>query len=283
MEKTKNKKYCVCVDGSIFSEYGLDLTLDEFFDSSKDVFVGLHIKQKNQSDLPFKMKSESIYSYIESKLITSLSKDKYFIQIIEEDNSKRHPIAQVYDCCVKLEYNYLIVGFQGTSKKQKNEITNGIKYLITNVHLPCFIIKDFTPRKEKKNKGYIWLACIDTHNSRGWKAFHEAINFIDNEKDTILCMHFNASKNEKELVEKCFLQECEEHKIKNKQFIIQEYNSSRSISDQIVDYVNHCQETPDFVILGHNSSKYSNYKLDVMISPAVGIMSKAYTNIMFYS
>lgn len=46
-------------------------------------------------------------------------------------------------------------------------------YLINNVTLPTFIIKEYNPKNEKKYKNYKWLMCIDYPNKRVWNAFYK--------------------------------------------------------------------------------------------------------------
>lgn len=274
-------KYCVSIDGSVFSEFALDFTIDELMnDSSDKKIIATHIKIANQDNLPFKMQSKSIHSYIESKLIGNFNRDKYFIQIFEEDKKQVHAIAQIYESCLKFNYDYMIVGFQGTSKNEKNEITHGIMYILTSVHLPCFIIKEYIPRNQKKNKAYVWLACIDHHHSRGWKAFTSACSFIK-ENDTVIITHFSNNSKETELIEKEFHSLNEKLKIKHFKTNFQELDSKKTIGQQIVEIVNYSEITPDFVILGHNTTKYSSD--NVQSSPAVEVMKKAYTNILFHS
>lgn len=286
MEKNNKKlkdvnKFCVSVDGSKFSECAFEFVLNEIMPlGTEESIVAMHIKAANQSSLPFKSQAESIYSYLESKFIGALCKDRYFIQILEEDKRAAHAIAQVYDNCIKLGFNYIVVGFQGTSKKQKDEITKGIMYLITTIHLPCFIMKDYTPRKQKKLGGYVWLTCIDNHDSKGWKAFVSACPFIL-ENDMVICTHFGTNNEQKTLIENEFNKYCENYNIKNNKAEFLEFNSKKSIAQQIVDWVNYSDITPDFIILGHNPSKYTHDSL--CTSPAIEVMKKACTNVLFFS
>lgn len=286
MEKTqKNKpeinKYCVSVDGSIFSECAFEFVLNEIMPlGTEESIVAMHIKAQNQNSIPFKSQADSIYSYLESKFIGTLCKERYFIQILEEDKKAIHAIAQVYENCLKLGFNYMIVGFQGTSKKQKDEITKGMLYLISVIHLPCFIIKDYTPRKQKKTGGYVWLACIDNHGSKGWKAFSSACPFIL-DSDIVVCTHFSSSKEEKSLIEDEFIKHCDKFNIKNRKVDFPEYNIKKSVAQQIVDWVNYSDITPDFIIIGHNPGKYNNDTLSS--SPAIEVMKKACTNVLFHS
>ena len=58
-------------------------------------------------------------------------------------------------------------------------------------------------------------------------------------------------------------------------------DSHLTVSQEILNYVNYTENTPDFVVLGHNTSIYRE---DVhKDSPAVEVLKKAQTNILFYT
>lgn len=287
MEKISSDyhKFCVSVDGSSFSEFAFEFSLNELLlgnkENTNDILICTHIKTSDQNTLPFKMQAETIYSYLESKLIGSLNKDRYTIHMLDHDNKKEHPIATVYDDCLKFSYNYLIVGFQGTTKRdKKDEISKGIFYLMTKVRIPCFIIKEYIPRSKKSNESYFWLAFVDTHNGRGWKAFKSACPFISS-NDTVVCTHLSGKNSEKKLIEEEFKKMCVQYKIKNYKYDDLNVDGKKSISQQIIEIVNYSEKTPDFIIIGHNTLKYTQ---DTLInSPTIDIMKKAYTNIVFHS
>ena len=177
----------------------------------------------------------------------------------------------------------------------RGKLTYNIKYLIDNITIPTFIMREFTQRKEKKNGGYLWMVCIDYPNSRGWNAFDNALKYIT-DKDKILCLHVkNKSKSSEDLdlMIKQFKEICDKKGIKNCEFAYEdcedisnndksyEYgNCNKYISDKIVQKINQATEWPDFVIMGHNTD-YKNSKGNV--SPVIEVLLRAYTNIFYYS
>lgn len=274
-------KFCVSLDGSKFSEYGLDLISLELFNKENDLLNVVHVKHLNQKNLPFNQQHENISSYATSKLVGKFLKDKYYVILQEPDKNYTHPLHQIHDYCLKSNADYLVVGFHGTTeKKNKNDLTSGIMYVIKQIHIPCIIVKEFVPREKKKNKCYTWLACIDTHLSRGWKALLKSFPLM-NQKDQLICLHLTINDNDKKLVETELSKLCVEYNIKNYKMNMTPFNSKASIAQQIIDQVNYCEETPDFIILGHNSQKYDSNNISQ--TPCVEIIQKAYTNIVFHS
>lgn len=274
-------KFCVSLDGSKYSEFGLDLTSLELFKKENDLLMAVHVKHLNQKSLPFNLQCENISSYATSKLVGKFMKDKYYVILQEPDKTYTHPLNQIHDYCVKNNVDYLIVGFHGTTEnKKKDDITSGIMYLIKQIHIPCIIVKEFIPRDKKKNKGYVWLACIDTHLSRGWKALLKSFPLMK-EEDELICLHLTSNDNEKKLVETEFYKLCKEFNIKKNKMNLAPFNSKQSIAQQIIEQVNFCDNAPDFIVLGHNSQKYDINSINQ--TPCVEIIRKAYTNIVFHS
>jgi hypothetical protein len=271
----KNINFCISLDGSDFSEYGFDLAMNELMEKEDKINV-VHIKQPNQNDLPFQAQSESIKSYADSKLCTRFTSDNYTMKFKDLEDKFSHPILQIYDTLNFLKFDNMVIGFKGPAKKEKGVISKGIQAILTQVHIPVFIIKEYIPRNKCENNGYIWLACIDNYGSRSWRAFNSALNYI-RPNDTVLCTHFSSSKEQKDKISVAFTKLCEKYKIENFKTFFPDYDNSKSIAYHINDYINHCDKTPNFVVLGHNPEKY--YNKDPMTSPAVEVMKIAQTNI----
>lgn len=284
MEKTneiEGKKICLSVDGSVNSESAVCLVLEEILNSKLDSILAIHIKYDNQNSLPFNLQVSSIKSYIESKLVGSLNTDKYFVSIQDPEKKFDHALSQVYNSCVQQKVDFIAMGFQGTSnKKNLSEISRGIKNVVTSFQIPSLIIKEYIPRKDKKNNAYIWMACIDSHSTRGWKAFESSSKFI-NPKDKIICGHFSVNDREKELIREEFVKHCDAHGFKNHEFLDIPFDNKKTVGAHIYEYVNYIEDTPDFIILGHNPGKYLTDN-NIDNSPAIEVMKKAQTNIIFH-
>jgi len=280
MLKEEKINFCVSLDGSDYSEYGLDLVLNELMGKDDKVNI-VHIKVPDQEDLPFQAQYKSIKSYSESKCISKLTFDKYSIQFKDPEKKFSHPILQIYDIANYMKFDNMVIGYQGPiRKKEKNVISKGMTAIITQVHLPVFIVKEYIPRNKCENNGYIWLVCIDKHHCRSWKAFNSALNFIQS-NDTVICTHFSSCSNEKKKIFDEFTNLCQQNNIKNTDIYSTDFDNSKSIAYQINDYINHCQKTPNFVVLGHNPEKYC--QKSELTSPAVEIMKQAQTNIYIHS
>lgn len=270
-------KFALSVDGSMYALNSFNFVMHEFFTLSDFIFV-YHIKAPNQLDLPYAMQAVTIKSLYESKLISTFTKEHYSLEISDQDLKEVNHISQVYSMAVKAGSNVMFVGFQGSQTKPKEELTSNIRYLIKNVKLPCFIIKDYNPRSEKQSKGYLWLVCIEAPNSRSWNAFLFALNYIK-KNDQIICFHINHNSGTGEKIKSEFEELCSNNSLSTYSF--QQIDSTLTVSSLILNNVNYTENTPDFVVIGHNSSKYTEE--GGKESPAVEVLKKAQTNILFYT
>lgn len=162
-------KFCVSVDGSKFSDFGFELVLNEFF-KKRDKLLVTHISnQDNLNNTPFIALPDTIQTRYETKLLGKLLQQDYNIVIQPLDKNMVHAIEQVFDICVANNCNIMMLGFQGyKADKIKKEITKGTIFMIENVHIPTFILKDYTPRSEKPTEGYRWFVGIENSNSKSF-------------------------------------------------------------------------------------------------------------------
>lgn len=276
---SSTNKICISVDGSNYSAMAFDIALNELYKKENEIHL-INISNPKAKDLPFNMQPESIRSNFQGKLVTKLPKSKYFVQFQNKQIQDRHSLERVYEIATSLQSDVLVVGFQSKPNKLKNEITSGIRFIIENINIPTFIIKEYIPREKTKSLGYIWLACIDTSESLAFNALTKALKYMDAEKDQIVCLHVGSDNGIIEQIENNFAKFTKENRLKDsKVIILREIKESRA--DSICEYVNFTPDTPNFVILGHNKSKYLYNKY--LKSPCEGIIRHAWTNIFFQS
>lgn len=268
------KNILVAVNGSRFCSSAFNFAFKELR-KDKDILHVVHIKIKDQSGLPFNKQAQTIQSEYETKLYSSLIKELYTLNVFDEEKQENTKLFQIYQFCEKKKVEMIVVGFQGNKERPKSEITKNIRFILTSVRIPVFIMKEYIPRNEKKSKCFSWLICIDANNSRGWQSFLQVIKVIHSE-DIVTCFHIKTNKKSEENIQEAFFEICKENGITKTSFVLKE--NEKTIGDTIVNYINYSDDTPDYVILGH-----SNEYIDIMSSPAAIVLQKAQTNLFFYS
>lgn len=271
------KNILVSVNGSRYCKFSFAFALNELR-KDKDRLNLVHIKVKEQKDLPFNKQAETIKSEFETKLLSSLPRENYSIAVLDHDMKEPTKLSQVYKYSAKLNCVYLVVGFQGSRERPKTDLTKNIQFILKTIRLPTFIMKEYIPRSEKKSKNFVWLACVESNNSRGWASFNRVLELFKPE-DQIICLHIKDNTRYEKALEEDFLRICKEKSLDNIKFVEVE-KEGKTVSERILDYVNYVEDTPDFVILGHNVNPLNNTQH--LETPAAEILRKAQTNIFFY-
>ena len=276
-----SNKFCISVDGSKFSDFGFELIFNEFF-SKGDKMVVVHISNTEKlPNIPFNFQPDTIFSKYQTKLLGKLLNTDYMLIVQPKENNSFHALKQVLNINTQKNCNVLVMGFQGhKSEENKKEITKGTIFMIENVHIPTFIIKDKSPRISKSSGGYNWLVGIEDTNSRSFKAFQYCLNFFDSKKDKITIVHIY-SKNESNgqvLFEKEILKFCQLKNLKTNFEIKFLENNESSIGKQLNDFINFGEDCFDFIVIGHNAGKYKNLEF----SPIIEICKYAEANILYF-
>lgn len=303
MENTQSssRTYCIAVDGSIHSDYAFDLVLNELY-QKRDKVIVVHIaNQAKLSEIPFNFQPQTIISKYDAKLTGKLLRGDY--QIIKEDRDKKspHALLQVNQIALANSCSVLVLGFQGHKGKTQEELTKGVKFIINNIKLPTIVVKEKTERKKKDTEAFTWMMSIEQPNSRSFKAFQFATDYIDPSKDRILACHVKTyTDSHAKEVQEYFEEVCKKKGIQNYGVCVMEKESANSsnssssqIGKQLSDFVNfNSKEFVDFIIIGHNPEKYtSGFRFDnssqsnapSYTSPGEVIIKSASANILFYS
>lgn len=269
--------YTIMCNGSKYSEYCYDFITKECFNSKTDFLYLVHIKNKNQSQLPFIKQANSVQSHYESKLIGAYTSDSYKFSVIEKRSDDELSLALGYEYCQKIKSDLIVVGYQGTSVLPKDKLTNNIKYIVDTIKAPFLIIKDYHSRE---NKGYTWLICLDevSKNTKAWEAFQKSMKLIKND-DLVVGFHVKLGKGEEVTIEKEFNKYVKDKNFKTK-LINVDGQKGVSVANSILKFINYDELKPDFIVLGHNPVKYFNSEIE---SPAIEILRKAEANIFFCS
>ncbi len=279
-DNSEKKNYLVSVDGSDNSDWGFDMIFNEIYKKG-DYITLIHVaNQKKISNIPFKNQPDQIMSKYETKLIGKLPKSDYLLIRRDRDNDKIHALEVVQTVAKTNNVDLLVLGSTGhKGVKDKKEISSGISYLIEHITIPSILIKENSQRSKKESKGFNWVVCIENHYTRSFKAFELATTLINKETDSIIALHLtnNLVENYKE-TEDAFEKYCTKVGITKRRFIPTEKKLSVSTGKNICDFVNFGDDYIDFVVIGHNYTKYVNNKGE---SPTVEIIKYAQANILF--
>lgn len=280
-ETHEKKNYLISVDGSDHSDWGFDMIFNEIYKKG-DYLTVLHVaNQKKISDIPFKYQPDQIFSKYETKLIGKLPKNDYILIRKDRENEKAHALETVNQVARTNNADLLVLGCQGhKGVKDRKDLSSGITYLIKNISIPSIVVKENSQRAKKEAKGFNWLVCIENHYTRSFKAFELATSLIDKEKDTITALHLHVYGDNYKETEDAFEKYCIKIGIAKRKFVAIEKNPKMSVGKNICDYVNFGEDYIDFVVIGHNISKYTT---DVNASPTVDIIKFAQANILFSS
>lgn len=279
MDTKPKKKYCISVDGSAFSEYGFDLIFDELYEKGDHILVSHICNSEKLADIPFESQPKSISSKYESKLTGKLNQTDYEINIKERDNNSDHALQIVNELAKSKNCSILLLGFHGhKGEKEKKELSKGIIYLVKQIKIPTFIIKERTQRKAKESGGFTWMVCIEKSNTRSFFAFEFALNYVKKELDRVIGINIVDGYKDT-VIELQFNSLCKKMGIKNTSFQYLPIQREIKVTGMICEIINFGKECVDFLIVGHNPNKF----LKVEDSPLMEIMKNAKTNILFYN
>ena len=276
------KNYCIAIDGSQHSDWAFNLVFEELFQKGDKITL-VHISNGSK-DVPFAFQPKTIISKYDAKLTGRLSTLDFKIVQEEKKANVIHALLQVNDIALANKCTMLVLGFQG-HKDNKENISRGVNYVIDNIKLPTIVVKENITRKSKDSGAFTFCTSIEQANTRSFKAFQFAVNYIDVTKDKVLGMHIKIYNDSfiKE-VKEYFEATCTEKGVKNFAFQPLENEKDVSVGEQICNFANYNEkESIDFLILGHNPIKYKTNADAKNSSPLNTAIKSAKTNILFFS
>ena len=281
MDNNESKKniFCVSIDGSIYSNYGFDITFSELYKKGDRLEV-VHIYNPEKTDLPYEAQPKTILSKYTTICSGKFSNSDYDVIVTEKKSSDSHAIDALYSVAVKHSATAIVMGYQGYKVKDtQDHLSKGIIYMLRNISIPTFIIKECCFRNKKESGGFNWAVFIEDQDTKSYASFQKAINFIHPNKDKVIGYSILNSKEEKRHnLEQDFKSICETAKIKNFSFNIIE-KTEDSIGKMMCDIVNFGNDNADFAVVGHNVAKYNQ----INSSPTIDMIKNAQANIFYYS
>jgi hypothetical protein len=277
--ENKDNLFCISIDGSKYSDYGFELTINELKKKGDKLLV-LHIFNPNKTDLPYECQSKTIYSKYQTICSNKFNTSDYEIMLQEKKSSSEHALDSLYPIANNKKATAIIMGHQGHKENSlKNELSKGIIYMIKTITIPTFIIKESCSRKSKESGGFTWMIFIEDQDSNSYSSFKESLKFIHPNKDNVIGISVVDNKKEtKHDLVKDFTVLCEKAGVKKFSFDLRDRNEEK-LGKQLVDIVNFGTDIADFVVVGHNVSKYTH----IESSPTVDMIKFAQANVFYFS
>lgn len=295
MNKTNlGNVYAVGIDGSNGGQNAWELVMKDFYKPGLDQVILIHIHTPSKEhSLSQQFRSKAVFQKY-TDLMSDYNKNDYELVFEERRENTENVFVQINEIAAKKQANLLVLGFRGTSEveestKIKGHLGESIVYLIHKPAIPVLVIKNKVSRKFNKNEAFKWLVCLESPESRSFKAIETVFRYVDIENDVIHALHVAASAEKKDsqiskATRKAFEEEMKRFEVKRFDFSVVAVGEGGKDVHQCVDnYINaHFKEEShwvDFVVMGYNSTKYM---LDKSISnTTVDVLKYTNTNVFF--
>lgn len=280
--------FIVGVDGSEGSHNAVELVVKDFHRRGLDKTVVVHISNtKKEHEKGVQYHSKTIYNKYAEFLEQNLQKDDYEI-IFEERKENENVFEQVNEIAVAKNATLMVVGFRGYkgSKNRPDELSKSITFLVHKPRIPVLVVKDKTSREFTRTGQFKWLICLESAESKSFKALNSMLRYVDAEGDTVhgFTVDVSGAGEENNPVKKVFEEVVAKNEIKNSVFtVIPREDSSVEIKAVITSWIEqHLKEENhfiDFIVLGYNPSKY-NFNKEAS-NTTVDIIKEVNCNVFF--
>ena len=182
----KNLTFSLSLDGSKDTENAFQILIQEYLPYKNKLNCIFIYDNENDQEFTYHNQKDTIIAKYETLLFIKFSnKDRYsFYTNLFLNNIYNAQIEQIYSYINKNLPNvdYMVFGYGGLKNQICNYVFqyNAIDYLLCNSKKPFILIKEFTLRKNSRNKNFHWLFIIENHIPEGLKAieaFKDLINF----------------------------------------------------------------------------------------------------------
>lgn len=276
LENPKGKLVSFLVSGNQSSESSFNLITQEYFrDASCFQILGIYIcDEKNNSNFNYANAKETVLSLYSSKFIGTehLNNFIYDLKVTESGFDEALYLA------TGNKSDFFAIGYdslKGPTGYNKYQEMN-IDILLSRSAIPIMLIKENTPRKAKKNKGYNWFILFDHSYINCFKAFITFSELIDKENDFVFGFGSYPSYITFDVYQKQFIEFCEENGIQNYAYESDSY--VKKVSEAALERVNYSTTHYDFIVFYNNADRHSKDKEN---SQSLRILRKAQANVCF--
>jgi hypothetical protein len=215
----------------------------------------------------------------------NIKKEDYEI-IFEERKENENLFEQINEIAVAKDATLLVLGFRGKGSNIKgDQLSKSVTYLVHKPKIPVLVVKFKTRREYRSNSDFKWLVCIESNESKSFKALNSMIRFVDSEVDVIHGLTIDMQQKEESInsVKKVFEELMLKNDIKNSLFSIVPCEHKMDVKAVITKWIETHLKTEnhfiDFVVLGYNPMKYINNK-DVP-NTTVDLLKEVNCNVYF--
>jgi len=271
--------FVIGVDGSEGSHNAVELVVTDFHRRGLDKTVVVHISNaKKEQEKGIQYHSKTIYNKYSEYLAEHLKKEDYEI-IFEERKENENVFEQVNEIAVAKDATLLVLGFRGYkgTKNRPDELSKSVTYLVHKPRIPVLVVKEKTLREYRTAGAFKWLICVESAESKSFKALTSMLRYIDAEGDFIHGFTVDMNGNEEVLnnpVKKAFDELMTRNEIRNTEFSVipksDDHDVKTSITKWIEKHLENENHWIDFIVLGYNPSKYafnkdaSNTTVDIL-------------------
>jgi len=270
MDSTKQSLcnvFIVGVDGSEGSHNAIELVVKNLYRKGLDKIVVTHIASQDDEHKGLQYHSNTISNkYLE--FMKENVKEADFEMVFEERLKNESVFEQINDIAVKKGGTLMVLGFRGSSgkKNRPDELSKGLAYLVHQPKIPVLVVREKLVRQFRTNREFKLLVCLESSDSRSFKALQSVCRFIDPETDIVHGIHVETGKlncDDKHPVKKLFLEEMKKYEVKNFDFtFLVKEDVKDNIHNLLIrwtkDHLKVETNYIDFVILGYNPTKYIN-------------------------
>lgn len=257
--------FIIGIDGSAGSHNAFELVLNDLHRKGLDKIILVHVFSEKDEEAGIQFHNKTIYNKYSEELKSKLHEDDYEI-IFEERKPNENVFEQINDIAVSKKASLMVLGFRGKNgaKSRPDELSNAITYLVHKPRIPVLVVKDIIVRSEKTDSTYNWLVCLESTESKSFKALESMCRFVDADNDTFTAITVKSQKSngENEIsIQRKFEEKMNEYEIKKFSYKILEKEGDDKVHRTIVKFVLDCQKNTDlafdFVVCGYNPLKYS--------------------------
>lgn len=280
--------FVVGVDGSEGSHNAVELVVKDFHRKGLDKTIIVHISNsKKEHEKGIQYHSKTIYNKYHEFLTENLKEADYEI-IFEERKENENVFEQVNEIAVSKDATLLVLGFRGYkgSKNRPDELSKSVTYLVHKPKIPVLVVKEKTLREYRTSGNFKWLICVESAESKSFKALSSMLRYVDAESDIIhgFTVDSSGKSADENSVKKAFEEVIAKNEIKNSVFdVIPREDHSVEIKTVITNWINeHLRDETnyiDFIVLGYNPLKYAINK--DAANTTVDIIKEVNCNVFF--
>lgn len=276
----------VGIDGSEGSHNAVEIVIKDYHRRGLDKVILVHISNsKKEHEKGVQYHSKSIYNHYHEFMAGLLNENDYDIIFEERKEDTTNVFEQINSIANAKKADLLVLGFRGYkgTKNRPDELSKSVTYLVHKPLIPVLIIKEKTHREYRTENGFKYLICIDSAESRSFKAFTHILRYINAETDIIHGFTVDVEDGSSKTVEKLFREVCAKNDIANTDFTAISVEEGKSIKTTIHDWVSEHLKNEnhfiDFLVLGYNPQKY-NFNKDAP-NTTVDIIKDLNVNVFF--